>query len=82
MSGHNTKGDYGLQAGTQPPHGWYVVPMYYGYSADKFRDKNEDSFLADANGGSIDVGAAIAGSIWITEKKFLGVTTVSPTGPL
>jgi len=46
FSGHNTKGDFGLQAGTQPPPGWYVVPMYYDYSADKFRDNNGGKFLA------------------------------------
>ena len=72
LSGHNTKGDFGLQAGTQPPPGWYVVPMYYDYSADEFRDKNGDRFLADTNGGSIDVGAAVVGIIWVTEKKVFG----------
>jgi len=72
LSGHNTKGDFGLQAGTQPPPGWYVVPMYYDYSADKFRDKNGDRFLANTSGGSIDVGATVVGIIWVTEKKVFG----------
>lgn len=72
LSGHNTKGDFGLQAGTQPPPGWYVVPLYYDYSADKFRDKNGDKFLANVNAGSIDVGAAVVGMLWVTEKKVLG----------
>ncbi len=53
LSGHNTKGDFGLQAGTQPPPGWYLVPMYYDYSADKFLDKNGDRFLADNDGFAI-----------------------------
>jgi hypothetical protein len=72
LSGHNTKGDFGLQAGTQPPPGWYVVPMYYDYSAEKFHDKNGDRLLADSNGGSIDAGAGVVGFMWVTEKKIPG----------
>jgi len=72
LSGHNTKGDFGLQAGTQPPPGWYVVPMYYDYSADTLRDRNGDRLLANPSGGSVDVGAAVVGLIWVTEKKVFG----------
>lgn len=33
LGGHNSKGDYGLLSGSQPPPGWYLVaPMYYRYS--------------------------------------------------
>jgi hypothetical protein len=29
LAGHNSRGDYGLQSGTQAPPGWYLVaPMY------------------------------------------------------
>ena len=44
LSGHNTKGDFGLQSGTQAPPGFYVVPLYYDYSADTLRDGNGDKF--------------------------------------
>jgi len=74
LSGHNTKGDFGLQAGTQAPPGFYVVPMYYGYTADKFRDKNGDKLLSNASGGSIDVAAGVVGLVWMTDKKVLGGT--------
>jgi hypothetical protein len=52
LSGHNTKGDFGLLSGTQSPPGWYMVaPMYYRYSADEFRDRNGDRLLATDRGG-------------------------------
>ena len=72
LSGHNTKGDFGLQAGSQPPAGIYVVPMYLNYSADTFRDANGGSFSSIDSGGSIDVRATVAGFMWVTEKQFLG----------
>jgi len=34
LSGHNTKGDFGLQSGTQAPPGFYVVPLIYNYTAE------------------------------------------------
>ena len=74
LSGHNTKGDFGLQSGTQAPPGFYVVPLYYDYSADTLRDGNGDKFDPLGGGGSIDAGAAIAGLLWVSEKKFLGGT--------
>jgi len=73
LSGHNTKGDFGLQSGSQAPPGWYLVaPMYYRYSADEFRDRNGDRFLAIAAGGNVEATAWITGAIWVSEHKFLG----------
>jgi hypothetical protein len=46
--------------------------MYYDYSADKILDKDGDRFLANANGGTIDMGAAVTGVLWVTEKRLLG----------
>ena len=74
LSGHNTKGDFGLQSGTQAPPGFYVVPLYYDYSADTLRDGNGDRFDPLGGGGSVDAGAAIAGLMWVSEKKVLGGT--------
>jgi hypothetical protein len=31
LAGHNTRGDFGLQLGTQAPPGFYVVPLFYDY---------------------------------------------------
>lgn len=73
LSGHNTKGDFGLQSGSQAPPGWYLVaPMYYRYSADEFRDRNGDRFLAIASSGSVEATAWITGAIRVSEHKILG----------
>jgi len=40
LAGHNTKGDFGLLAGTQAPPGFYVIPLLYDFTADTLRDQN------------------------------------------
>ena len=73
LSGHNSKGDYGMFSGTQPPPGWYLAaPMYYRYSADEFRDRNGDRLLATERGGSMEANAWLLGAIWVSEHKVLG----------
>ena len=73
LSGHNSKGDYGLQSGTQAPPGWYLVaPMYYRYSADEFRDRHGDRQSALGGGGSIEANAWLAGAIWVSDHKLFG----------
>jgi len=73
LGGHNSKGDFGLQSGSQAPPGWYLVaPMYYSYSADEFRDRNGDRLLAIEDGGSVEATAWLAGVIWVSEHKILG----------
>ena len=73
LSGHNSKGDYGLQSGSQAPPGWYLVaPMYYRYSADEFRDRHGDRFLPIQSGGSVEATAWITAAIWVSEHKILG----------
>ncbi len=72
LSGLNTKGDFGLQAGTQAPPGFYVIPLFYDYEADIFRDQNGDKLLPIAGGGTVDVRAAILGLLWVSDKKILG----------
>jgi hypothetical protein len=72
LSGHNTKGDFGLQSGTQAPPGFYIVPLIYDYTADTLRDRNGDSLPAIQNGGSVDAQAAIIGLMWVSEMKVFG----------
>jgi len=72
LNGHNTKGDFGLQAGTQAPPGFYVIPLLYDYRADTLRDRNGDSRPAIENGGSVDAQAANVGLMWVSDKKILG----------
>jgi len=74
LSGHNTKGDFGLQAGTQAPPGFYVVPMFYDYTADTLRDSNGDRLAPLGGGGSVDAQAGIIGLLWVSDKKIFGGT--------
>ena len=74
FSGHNTKGDFGLQSGSQPPPGLYLVaPMYYHYSGDSLKNRDGDTVSLDPEGrGSLDVNAYVLGLVWVSEFKLLG----------
>jgi hypothetical protein len=74
LSGQNTKGDFGLLAGTQAPPGFYVIPMFYDYTADALRDRNGDRVAPIVGGGTIDARAANVGLMWVSEKKIFGGT--------
>jgi len=72
LAGHNTRGDFGLQSGTQAPPGFYIAPLIYDYRADTLRDRNGDSRPIFSSGGDIDIQAAVFGLLWTSEKKILG----------
>jgi hypothetical protein len=74
FAGHNTKGDFGLQSGSQAPPGVYVVaPMYYRYDGDSLKNRDGDDVRIDPEGrGSLDVNAYILGLVWVSEFKILG----------
>ncbi len=72
LSGLNTKGDFGLQAGTQAPPGFYVIPLFYDYEADILRDRNGDKLSPIAGGGTVDARAAVLGLLCVYDKKILG----------
>jgi hypothetical protein len=72
LAGHNTRGDFGLQSGTQAPPGFYIVPLFYDYRTDTLRDSSGDPFSPLGGGGSVDAQALIAGFVWVSEKKILG----------
>ena len=70
LSGHNTKGDFGLLAGSQPPPGLYVVaPLYFRYEADALRNRDGDQLPLEF---SLNVNAYVFGVLWVSEKKVLG----------
>ena len=73
-AGHNTKGDFGLQSGTQPPPGLLIAPMYYRYSGDTLRDSRGDKIRIDPEErGSLDANSYVLGFIWTSDKtKILG----------
>ena len=63
FAGSNTKGDYGLQSGSQPPPGFYVLPFYYRYDADTVRNKDGDSIRIDPERrGSLNANATSSAS--------------------
>ncbi|MEN8691975.1 MAG: transporter [Desulfobacterales bacterium] len=73
FSGHNAKGDYGLQSGTQLAPGFYVNPYYYRYDGDSIKDQDGNSVQIDPEGrGSLDLNAYVLGLLWVSEFKILG----------
>ncbi|MGI9342072.1 MAG: SphA family protein [Gammaproteobacteria bacterium] len=74
LNGHNSRGDFGLQSGTQAPPGFYVVPLLYDYRADTLRDRSGDRRPARPGGGEIEVQAGIVGLLWTSETKVFGGT--------
>ena len=72
FNGFNTRGDYGLQAASQPPPGWYLVaPMYWRYHTGTFKDANGDAVLPDER-DSLDVNAFVLGLIYVGKSRILG----------
>jgi hypothetical protein len=73
-NGHNSKGDFGLQSGSQLPPGFYLIaPMYWRYDADTIRNRDGDRVQLDPEGrGSMTVNAYVLGFAWVSEFKILG----------
>jgi hypothetical protein len=69
LNGHNLRGDFGMQAGTQPPPGFYAGLIYAHYDVDDLRDRNGDSLPTDAN---INVDAVAPFLYWVSNFEILG----------
>ncbi len=69
LKGDHLLGDYGLEAGTQPPPSIVVSLPLYWYRADKLVDNG-----GDAVGSDLDVGAFLEGigGSFVTNLKILG----------
>jgi hypothetical protein len=72
FAGANAAGDVGMSAGTQPPPGFYMVPMVFRYKADTLRDSNGDSVAPLGGGANTSADAAVVGLIYVTDKKVFG----------
>ena len=71
--GHNFRGDFGLQSGTQPDPGIYVSAMYLRYDADKLLNSDGDPIGPDpSQPGSITSNSYAAGVWYVSDFKFLG----------
>ncbi|MCK4565516.1 MAG: transporter [Verrucomicrobia bacterium] len=70
LSGHNFRGDYGMQSGSQPPPGWSASLMYFNYKIDAVRDRNGNSL--PSAGGDITVRGISPVLWWVTDEQLLG----------
>ena len=74
FSGDNLKGDNGLQSGTQPPPGLYLVTSYYHYGSDSLRNSSGDAIALDPQQRSNIAanGFFMPTLLWVSKAKFLG----------
>ena len=70
LNGNNLRGDYGLQAATQPPPGWYGSALYFNYTFDTLR--TSDGTAIPTAGGEITSDGVVAILWWVSEKQFFG----------
>ena len=49
FNGHNLRGDFGLNSGTQPDPAFYAGLMSVNYGVDELRDRNGDELPRDRN---------------------------------
>ena len=68
--GHNLKGDFASNSGTQPAPGVYVLVPYYQWNMDRIKDADGDRVAAGFQGA--DLRAIPPAFIAITKKKLLG----------
>ena len=70
---HNYKCDFGVQAGTQPPPGWYVAAAYVRYGSDTLRDNDGNRITVESLGRVNVVANGYAAGVWrVTNYKILG----------
>jgi len=69
--GHNFKGDFGVNSGSQPGPGIYVGLPYGQWNADAIKDADGNPFLPTQFGG-FDLRIVPLTAIVVTPRKFLG----------
>jgi hypothetical protein len=73
FNGSHTLGDFGIQAGTQPPPGFYAAFFYYHYSADTLKDRNGDAIApSPQSSGSLGIDAYAPTFWYVSKLKVLG----------
>jgi hypothetical protein len=68
--GHNFKGDFGVNSGSQPGPGIYVALPYGQWNADAIKDADGNLFAGQFNG--FDLRLVPVTAVVVTKKKFLG----------
>ena len=71
LLGANTLGDYGLQAGSQPPPGFWLAGVYFRYDGEKLIDRDGNEFLPEYP-GELDVNGISLAGWYVTNKKIFG----------
>lgn len=69
LNGHNMRGDFGLEAASQPAPRFYLAPLYANYSTRTIRDRNGDELPTS---GSLHVNAIVPLLWYVTDLKILG----------
>ena len=69
LNGHDFRGDWGMQAATQPPPGWSVSVVYLNYHTDTVRDRNGDRIPSL---GSKTIRGLSPSVWWVSQKKIFG----------
>ena len=69
--GHNFKGDFGVNSGTQPEPGVYVLMPYAQWNADAIKDADGNPFRPSQFGG-FDLRLVPLTAVVVTSKKILG----------
>ena len=73
LGGHNFRGDYGLNSGSQPAPGWYVSLLYFNYDTGTVRNRNGDRIGFDPDQpGSLTAQVISPLVWWVSGKKILG----------
>jgi hypothetical protein len=73
LSGANTKGDFGIQSGSQAAPGFYVAVMYLGYDGDTLRDRNGNAISIDPERrGDLEAQGFAPGIVYVSDFKILG----------
>jgi len=69
LNGHNLRGDFGLESGSQPAARFYFAPLYANYTTSTIRDRNGDELPTS---GSLHVNAVVPLLWYVTDLKILG----------
>ncbi len=69
LSGHNWTGDFGLQSGSQPAPGVYVLVPFFRYDTDTIRDRSGDTLNLP---GDLGINMLAPAAFVVTDWKLFG----------
>lgn len=69
LSGHNLRGDYGLDSGSQPAPHFYLIPVYVNYSTSTIRNRDGDRIPTS---GKLAINAVTPFAWYVSDVKVFG----------